>query len=80
MFNMPKSRTDEVCKEIIRTLARKLGVEPASMITIKLMSEDDKNDMRNGLLPISALEAHIVVWKARGCPALSAFTKRLQIA
>lgn len=66
MFNIPKPRTDKVCKEIIRNLARKLGIEPPSLITTRLMSEDDKEDMRQGLLTIEALETHIKVWKETG--------------
>jgi hypothetical protein len=78
-YIMPShSLSDEVCKNIIRRLARKHGIIPPSLITTKLMSEDDKNDMRNGLLPISALEAHIVVWKEQGCED-KVFTKHSQI-
>jgi len=63
---MQNLRTDKVCKEIIRTLARKLGIDPPSLITTRLMSEDDKNDMRKGLLTVEVLELHIKVWKAAG--------------
>jgi len=30
------------------------------------MSEEDKEDMRQGLLTIEAIEAHIKVWKDTG--------------
>ena len=66
MFNTPTPRTDKVCKEIIRTLARKLGIDPPSLFTTRLMSEEDKEDMRQGLLTIEAIEAHIKVWKDTG--------------
>ena len=66
MYNTPNQRTDEVCKKIILTLARKHGIKPASLITTRLMSEDDKNDMRKGLLTVEVLELHIKVWKAAG--------------
>ncbi len=66
MCNMPKPKTDKACKDLIRMLARKLGIEPASLITTRLMSEDDKNDMRKGLLTVEVLELHIKIWKAAG--------------
>jgi hypothetical protein len=64
---MPQRLSDEACKGIIRRIARKLGVEPR-LITTRLMSEDDKNDMRNGDLPQEALELHVKVWMENGMP------------
>jgi len=54
--------TDKACKAIIIQIAKELDVE-ARLITTRLMSEDDKNDMRNGDLPKDALKLHIQVWK-----------------
>lgn len=64
---MSKKRSDGACKALIKSLARKLGVE-ARLITTRLLSEDDKNDLRNGDLPTSSLECHIQAWIAKGCP------------
>ena len=63
---MPKM-DDRKCKDIIKFLARKLGADPKLIVT-RLMSEDDKNDMRNGDLPMESLECHIKVWMEAGCP------------
>lgn len=59
--------TDAACKVIIKELARKLGVD-AKLIVTRLLSEDDKNDIRNGELPIAALECGIKLWIKAGCP------------
>jgi hypothetical protein len=32
------------------------------------MSEDDKNDMRNGNLPRESLKLHVQIWKKSGYP------------
>ncbi len=63
---MPKM-DDNKCKDIIKFLARKLGADPKLIVT-RLMSEDDKNDMRNCDLPVRSLECHIKVWMENGCP------------
>ena len=62
---MPTTLSDKACKAIIIRGARKLNVE-ARLITTRLMSEEDKNDMRAVLLPIEALEAHVKVWIENG--------------
>ena len=48
-------------------MAKKLCVRPR-LIVERLMSEEDKEDMRNGDLPIEALECHIRVWMDNGMP------------
>lgn len=55
------------CKKILSKLGFKLGVSP-SLIATRLLSEDDKQDMVNGDLPLDALECHIKVWKDNGMP------------
>lgn len=62
---MPRKLSDEECKDIIRRLGKRLGVEPR-LITTRLMSEDDKQDMRDGNLPVKSLECHVKVWKQNG--------------
>lgn len=59
--------SDKICKEIIKTLAKKCNVDPKLIVT-RLMSEEDKEDMRNGLLPIDSLELHVRVWIEKGMP------------
>jgi hypothetical protein len=64
---MPRNLTDSECKDIIRKLGKRLNVEPR-LITTRLMSEDDKQDMREGNLPVKSLEVHIKVWMDNGMP------------
>lgn len=59
--------SDKACVAIIKQLAKELAVEP-KLITTRLMSEDDKNDMRNGDLPRESLKLHIELWKKAGYP------------
>lgn len=59
--------SDDDCKQIITKLCKKLCVRPQLVVT-RLLSEDDKNDMRNGDLPIESLECHIKVWVDNGMP------------
>lgn len=61
------TRTKEECKRILSTLGFKLGVSP-HLIATRLLSEDDKNDMLNGDLPLDALETAIKVWMASKMP------------
>lgn len=63
----PNLLSDNDCKEIISILAKKLCVRP-KLITARLLSDNDKYDMRLGLLPIEALECHIRAWVASGMP------------
>ena len=62
---MSRNLTDSECKDIIRILGKRLNVEPR-LITTRLMSEDDKQDMREGNLPVKSLEVHIRVWIENG--------------
>lgn len=59
--------SDDACKTIIRRIALKHKIEPR-LITTRLMSEDDKNDMRNGDLPYTSLDLHVEVWIKAGMP------------
>ncbi len=59
--------SDDDCKKIISKVAKKLCVRP-KLITERLLSVDDKNDMRAGDLPIEALECFILAWMASGMP------------
>lgn len=67
-MKMSKKRlTDDACKEIIRGIALKHKIKPR-LITTRLMSEEDKDDMRNGDVPASVLDLHVEVWIKEGMP------------
>lgn len=65
-----KKLDDNTCKNIIRDFGRRLNVDPKLIVT-RLLSEDDKNDMRNGDLPLNALKLHIEAWIKAGLPDYS---------
>ena len=64
---MPQSVSDETCKVLIKRIAKKYNIDPKLIVT-KLMSEEDKHDMRHGDLPYDALECHVKVWIENGMP------------
>lgn len=64
---MTEKLTDAACKNIIISLARKLGINPR-LVTTRLMSDEDKNDMRNGDVPIKMLELYLKLWIEEGLP------------
>lgn len=55
------------CKSKLFKLGIKLGVSP-NLISTRLLSKADKEDMLNGLLPDEALEFHVKVWMKAGMP------------
>jgi hypothetical protein len=59
--------SDDACKSIIRKIALKHKIEPR-LITTRLMSEDDKEDMRRGELPMNCLDLHVELWIKSGLP------------
>lgn len=59
--------TDDDCKKILSKLGLKLGVSP-KLIATRLLSDEDKEDMRNGEIPIDSLEIHIKLWMKAGLP------------
>jgi hypothetical protein len=59
--------TKEECKKILSKVGFKLGVSP-SLITTRLLSDEDKLSMLDGHLTISSLEAAVEVWKDNGMP------------
>ena len=62
---MSKPLTVEQCKSKLFKLGIKLGVSP-KLISTRLLSKDDKDDMLNGLIPDDALECHVQVWIKTG--------------
>ena len=57
--------TAEECKKILSSLGFKLGVSPR-LISVRLLSAQDKEDMINGLVPITSLEKAVEVWRDTG--------------
>ena len=59
--------TKEQCKSKIFKIAIKLGCPP-NLIATRLLSEEDKLDMIEGLVPDDAIEAHVRAWMDAGMP------------
>jgi hypothetical protein len=57
----------EQCKDLLRLIGKKLCVK-ADLISTRLLSEDDKQDMLRGDLPIEALECAVKCWMDAGMP------------
>ena len=64
---MKKTLTVEECKRKLFKLGIKLGVSP-NLISTRLLSKDDKDDMLNGLIPDESLETAVKVWMDNGMP------------
>jgi hypothetical protein len=60
-------RSVEECKRILSKIGFKLGVAP-NLISMRLLSDEDKKDMLEGLLEIDELEASVEVWRHNGMP------------
>lgn len=60
-------KTDSECKKLISSIGWELGVSPA-LITTRLLSEDDKNDIRSGSIDKVALKCAVEVWRDNGMP------------
>lgn len=57
--------TREQCKKKLFNLGIKYGVSPR-LISERLLSPEDKEDMLNGLISDEALDCHVKVWKEYG--------------
>lgn len=55
------------CKRILSKLGFKLGVSPA-LIAKRLLSDEDKQDMLDDLIPINSLECAIQAWMENKMP------------
>lgn len=64
---MKHMKTIDECKKIIFKIGIKLGVSP-KLISTKLLTESDKQDMLCGEISDEALEAHVNTWMASGMP------------
>lgn len=57
----------EQCKDLLRMIAKMFCVK-AELISTRLLSKEDKQDMLDGLLTIESLMAHVKVWIQNGMP------------
>ena len=55
------------CQKIISNVAWTCGCSP-KLISTRLLSEDDKQDMLNVNVPIESLITHVKVWMANKMP------------
>lgn len=65
--NMSSKLTKEQCKKKLFNVGVKFGVSPA-LISTRLLSSEDKEDMLNGLISDDVLELFVKVWKENGMP------------
>ncbi len=59
--------TKEDCKKMLSKVGFKLGVSP-NLIATRLLSDEDKQDMLEGILTLDALAASVEVWRDMGMP------------
>lgn len=59
--------TKEECKKILSMIGFKLGVSP-NLISARLLSDDDKIYMLDGIISIVELESSVEAWRNNGMP------------
>lgn len=64
---MAKTLTKEECQKKLFHLGIKLGVSP-KLISTRLLSKEDKQDMLNGLIPDETLFVAVKCWMEAGMP------------
>lgn len=64
---MSKQLTVKDCKTTLFNIGIKLGVSPA-LISNRLLSKEDKQDMLDGNLPVDAILVAVTLWKQQGFP------------
>lgn len=62
---MKNLRTVDECKKILVKLAIKHGVPP-KLISDRLLSKDDKEDMLQELISFDTLDCSVKLWKEHG--------------
>jgi len=62
---MTTTRTVEECKKMLFKLAVKHGVPP-KLISERLLSKEDKEDMLQGAITFETLDKFVEVWKEYG--------------
>jgi hypothetical protein len=55
------------CKDLLRTVAKMLCVK-AELVSTRLLSAEDKQDMIDGLITLDVLATHVKVWKENKMP------------
>lgn len=60
-----RMRTVQECRQMLIKSAIKFGVAP-KLISERLLSEDDKNDMLAGLVSQTMLDCFVKAWKENG--------------
>jgi hypothetical protein len=64
---MQKTLTTDQCKKKLFNLGIKFGVSPR-LISTRLLSKEDKDDMLNGLVSDETLETAVQAWMSAGMP------------
>ncbi len=59
--------TKEQCQRILFKIGINLGVSP-KLISTRLLSSEDKEDMLSGVLVLDALELAVKAWRDAGMP------------
>lgn len=62
---MPTPQSVEECKRMLFKCAIKHGIAP-KLISERLLSKADKDDMLNGLVSFETLDCHVKTWKEYG--------------
>ena len=62
---MTKPQDVEACKRMLFKAAIKHGIAP-KLISQRLLSKEDKDDMLNGLISFETLDCAVAVWKEYG--------------
>ena len=57
----------EQCKDLLKIVGKMLCVR-ADLISTRLLSKEDKQDLMNGDIPIESLIAHVKVWRDNKMP------------
>ena len=57
----------EHCKDLLRMIAKMFCVK-AELISTRLLSKEDKQDMLEGLISVEELLSHVKVWVQNGMP------------
>jgi hypothetical protein len=65
--SQPTPLSVEQCKDLLKTIGKMLCVK-ADLISTRLLSKEDKQDMLKGLVPIESLIAHVKIWIQNGMP------------
>ena len=65
--SQPTPLSVEHCKDLLRMIAKMLCIK-AELISTRLLSKEDKDDMLNGLIPLESLVYAVKCWIKAGMP------------